>query len=84
MDAQLVPILVDLPHDVWMALHNPPDQKECGAHLVPRQCFQHARRIGWVRTVVERQRDLAARPVSMPKNGRITRLLEAIEAKKKG
>jgi hypothetical protein len=52
--------LMDLPNKMWMPLDILPDQKERCADVMLCKYIQYLRRVAWVRTVVEGQRDLAA------------------------
>ena len=84
MDAESMSALVDLPDQMRISLHIFPHQKERGADLVLCQRLQHLRRVLWVRTIVEGQRDLPAGTVSLPQDGGIFFLLGMIETEAKG
>lgn len=60
--------LMDSSHKLWILLDASSDQKECGEDFVLRQRIQHLRRVARMRTVIEGQRDLAARGISKKEN----------------
>ena len=66
MDAELMSAVVDLLNQLWILLNMLSDQKECRADVMFCQYLQHLRRILGMWTIVKGQRDLAARPISLP------------------
>jgi hypothetical protein len=78
VQGELVPALVDLPGQVRVALDTFSHQVEGGAHFVPFQHLEQARRIYWVRTIVERQRDLAAGSITLIEDLRVAALSSLI------
>lgn len=67
MDSDLVPALVDLPHQWFGVLNILSDEEKRRANIMLCQHLQHPRRIARMRAVVEGERDLAAGWVTTPK-----------------
>ena len=65
VNRELMPTLVDPLYELWITFDALPDQKKCRMDAVRCKYLQHLRRISRMRTVVEGQRDRAARTVPM-------------------